>query len=155
MVDEATRRVWISIPPVMPPPQLDDQLERGRVELDLLAHPEAVIQQVGNAAFAPRPARFRRPMLALLTGSELDLACLEMPIECGEPESSPFSADHAAGTVPMARHTNHSTRHLPHRSWIAAELADVANSDGATVGIVGDLTEEALRRPRLFRIRVR
>ena len=151
MVDESTRRVWISIPPVMPP---DSSTIRSsvdvHVELDLLAHPEAVIQQVGNAALAPAPSSISKTHARPpLTGSELDLACLEMPIEW-RAGIVPVLGGSRAGPS-MAPPYEPRTRHPRIAPRSPLSLRNVANSDGATVGIVGDLTEEALRRHRLFR----
>src|SRR5689334_9117036 len=68
--------------------EVDDPLE-GRnphVQLDLLAHPQVVVEQVGEAVAAARPALdLEDDLPVLLEGPELDLARLEVARHRHEP----------------------------------------------------------------------
>src|SRR6185503_16179616 len=96
-----------TVPPA--PREANDPFEKGdpHVELDLLRHAHAVIEQVGEAVAAPGPGldlEANLPVLAL--GAEVDLARLEVPGQRHEAKRARGHVDDPHRTVPRPRHSN-------------------------------------------------
>src|SRR3954466_16351661 len=114
-----------------------DALEHGRphVQLDLLGHPHAVVEQVRETIAAARPRLdVEDESIALAGRGELDLAGLEMAVERCEAKGRRLAVDDADGAVPGSRHAHHELVAEGHAPLLAADLLEARALGGRDAG---------------------
>jgi hypothetical protein len=110
------------------PGELHHTLEEGcpHVELDLLRHAQAVVEEVGQAVAAacPRLDPKQEPPVAGRLGAEADLTGLEVAVERYKAKAGGRPFDHAHRSVPGAGHAHHVVVAHAHLAGLPGELLE-------------------------------
>src|SRR4051794_6365382 len=128
--------------------QLGDALDgrRPHVQLDLLAHPQLIEQEVGEPVAGARPRLDRELEELAVARLEADLAGLEMPLERHEAERLRRLLDHAHRAVPRPRHAHDVLVADLHPALLAAHLGEARElARGDEVEVVADLFHQLAR----------
>src|SRR3954454_12781700 len=94
------------------------------VQLDLLAHPQAVVQQVREPVARPCPRLDAELEEPIAPRGEVDLPGLEVAIERGEAERRRRAVDDTHRAVPRAGHPHDVLVTDPHPALIAEQLVE-------------------------------
>src|SRR3954451_13613273 len=131
-----------------PARQLGDALDdrRPHVQLDLLAHPQVLEQEVGEPVARARPRLDGELEQLGVARLEADLAGLEMALERDEAERLRRLLDHAHRPVPRPRHAHDVLVADGHLTFLAAHLGEARElARGDQVEVAADLRDELPR----------
>ncbi len=112
-----------------PPGQAGGPLEerRPQVQLDLLGHVQAVVQQPREPITAAGPRLDGEDQAAIELGTELDLAGLQVPLEGGQAERRGRDLDHPHRSVPGPGHAHDVLVAHAHVCNVAVDLGEAGH----------------------------
>ena len=118
------------------------------MQLDLLRHAQAVIEQVGQAVAAARPGLdLEHDPIAAALDAEGYLARLEMTLQRHQPERARSDLEHAHGPIPGSRHADHVLVARAHATLVPLRFLEGRElCRRPAVGVLLQARHQALRR---------